>query len=176
MTPRPMATGRARREPLYLDHQKWLCVGHGARRRHRVLRHRLVRPEHVGARRPEWRTGHSQQRRRCRRSFHLSGPWVKRPASSMCSTSPLYYGTSEWARKALNGPFRRFSAGADQDEDDNFHAILHNLEGPHMQNEPPSMLVGTHAYSQVGLGCTVALYCRSFTAYQIYEEIRCLFL
>ena len=36
-----------------------------------------------------------------------------------------------------------------QDGDDRFHALLHNLEGPHMGADP--MLVGVHAFSEDGL-------------------------
>lgn len=36
-----------------------------------------------------------------------------------------------------------------QDGRDRFHALLHNLEGPHMGADP--MLVGTHAFSEDGL-------------------------
>jgi hypothetical protein len=36
-----------------------------------------------------------------------------------------------------------------QDGEDRFHALLHNLEGPHMGADP--MLVGVHAFSEDGL-------------------------
>ena len=36
-----------------------------------------------------------------------------------------------------------------QDLDDNFHALIHNLEGPHMGTQ--EMLVGVHSFSQDGM-------------------------
>lgn len=39
-----------------------------------------------------------------------------------------------------------------QDENDNWHALLHSLEGPHMVGGTKGALVGTHAFSTDGLG------------------------
>jgi hypothetical protein len=39
-----------------------------------------------------------------------------------------------------------------QDENDNWHALLHSLEGPHMVGGVKGALVGTHAFSTDGLG------------------------
>jgi len=39
-----------------------------------------------------------------------------------------------------------------QDENDNWHALLHSLEGPHMVGGTKGALVGTHAFSADGLG------------------------
>lgn len=39
-----------------------------------------------------------------------------------------------------------------QDENDNWHALLHSLEGPHMVGGVNGALVGTHAFSADGLG------------------------
>ena len=39
---------------------------------------------------------------------------------------------------------------SDQDDDGNFHAILHNLEGPHMVRGFREARVGIHAFSQDG--------------------------
>ena len=35
-----------------------------------------------------------------------------------------------------------------QDKDDNFHALIHNLEGPHMCGDVEDCLVGVHAFSR----------------------------
>ena len=40
---------------------------------------------------------------------------------------------------------------SDQDDDGNFHAILHNLEGPHMVRGFREARVGIHAFSQDGV-------------------------
>ena len=37
-----------------------------------------------------------------------------------------------------------------QDEEGNYHAILHNLEGPHMVGSIDGARVGIHAFSQDG--------------------------
>jgi hypothetical protein len=39
-----------------------------------------------------------------------------------------------------------------QDENDNWHALLHSLEGPHMVGGTDGALVGVHAFSKDGLG------------------------
>ena len=39
-----------------------------------------------------------------------------------------------------------------QDENDNWHALIHSLEGPHMVGGVNGALVGTHAFSADGLG------------------------
>jgi hypothetical protein len=59
-----------------------------------------------------------------------------------------------WVRHGVEDPHLY------QDENDNWHAILHSLEGPHMVGGTKGALVGTHAFSADGLGwmCTGVAY------------------
>ena len=72
-------------------------------------------------------------------------------ASDWSDLSTWTHGAPHGAKTSLSGSPDAEDPFIYQDDDDHFHALLHNLEGPHMCGGQPDCMVGTHAFSEDGL-------------------------